>query len=427
MVDFGALPPEINSARMYAGPGSASLVAAAQMWDSVASDLFSAASAFQSVVWGLTVGSWIGSSAGLMVAAASPYVAWMSVTAGQAELTAAQVRVAAAAYETAYGLTVPPPVIAENRAELMILIATNLLGQNTPAIAVNEAEYGTQLTELGVPIAPSTYYDHINREPSRRELRDGELKEHISRVHAANYGVYGARKVWLTLNREGIEVARCTVERLMTKLGLSGTTRGKARRTTIADPATARPADLVQRRFGPPAPNRLWVADLTYVSTWAGFAYVAFVTDAYARRILGWRVASTMATSMVLDAIEQAIWTRQQEGVLDLKDVIHHTDRGSQYTSIRFSERLAEAGIQPSVGAVGSSYDNALAETINGLYKTELIKPGKPWRSIEDVELATARWVDWFNHRRLYQYCGDVPPVELEAAYYAQRQRPAAG
>ncbi|CRH16664.1 putative transposase for insertion sequence element IS986/IS6110 [Mycobacterium tuberculosis] len=187
------------------------------------------------------------------------------------------------------------------------------------------------------------------------------------------------------------------------------------------------PADLVQRRFGPPAPNRLWVADLTYVSTWAGFAYVAFVTDAYARRILGWRVASTMATSMVLDAIEQAIWTRQQEGVLDLKDVIHHTDRGSQYTSIRFSERLAEAGIQPSVGAVGSSYDNALAETINGLYKTELIKPGKPWRSIEDVELATARWVDWFNHRRLYQYCGDVPPVELEAAYYAQRQRPAAG
>ncbi|KCB13443.1 transposase, partial [Mycobacterium tuberculosis TKK-01-0093] len=257
----------------------------------------------------------------------------------------------------------------------------------------------TQLTELGVPIAPSTYYDHINREPSRRELRDGELKEHISRVHAANYGVYGARKVWLTLNREGIEVARCTVERLMTKLGLSGTTRGKARRTTIADPATARPADLVQRRFGPPAPNRLWVADLTYVSTWAGFAYVAFVTDAYARRILGWRVASTMATSMVLDAIEQAIWTRQQEGVLDLKDVIHHTDRGSQYTSIRFSERLAEAGIQPSVGAVGSSYDNALAETINGLYKTELIKPGKPWRSIEDVELATARWVDWFNHR----------------------------
>jgi putative transposase len=166
--------------------------------------------------------------------------------------------------------------------------------------------------------------------PSRRALRDEELKEHITRVHVANYDVYGARNVWLALNREGIEVARCTVERLMAELGLSGTTRGKARRTTIADPAATRPADLVGRRFGPPAPNRLWVADLTYVSTWSGFAYVAFVTDAYARRILGWRVASTMATSMVLDAIEQAIWTRQQQGVLNFKDVVHHTDRGSQ-------------------------------------------------------------------------------------------------
>ena len=181
-----------------------------------------------------------------------------------------------------------------------------------------------------MPIAPSTYYDQARRTPSRRELREDELKEHIRGVHAANYGVYGARKVWLALNREGIPVARCTVERLMTELGLSGTTRGKARRTTIADPAAARPADLVGRRFGPPAPNRLWVADLTYVPTWSGLAYVAFVVDAYARRILRWRVASTMATSMVLDAIEQAIWTRQQEGVLDLKDVVHHTDRRSQ-------------------------------------------------------------------------------------------------
>jgi putative transposase len=265
---------------------------------------------------------------------------------------------------------------------------------------------------LGVPIAPSTYYEQLNREPSRRQMRDEELKPEIARVHAANYGVYGARKVWLALNREGIAVARCTVERLMTQLGLTGAVRGKAKRTTIADPA---------------APNRLWVADLTYVSTWSGFAYVAFVIDAYARRILGWRVAATMATSMVLDAIEHAIWTRQQDGIFDLKDVIHHTDRGSQYTSIRFTERLAEAGIQPSVGAAGSSYDNALAETINGLYKTELIKPRKPWRTIEEVELATAEWVDWFNHRRLYEYCGDVPPVDLEAAYYAQRRRPAAG
>ena len=179
-------------------------------------------------------------------------------------------------------------------------------------------------------IAPSTYYDHINRQPSRRQVRDEALKAEIARVHAANYGVYGARKMWLALHREGIAVARCTVERLMAELGLSGAVRGKTRRTTIADPTAARPADLVQRQFAPPAPNRLWVADLTYVSTWSGFAYVAFVVDAYARRILGWRVAATMATSMVLDAIEQAIWTRQQEGILDLKDVVHHTDRGSQ-------------------------------------------------------------------------------------------------
>ena len=278
-----------------------------------------------------------------------------------------------------------------------------------------------------MPIAPSTFYDQVNREPSGRQVRDEVLKSEITRVHAANYGVYGARKVWLALNREGIEVARCTVERLMAELGLTGAIRGKIKRTTIADPAAARPADLVQRQFAPPAPNRLWVADLTYVSTWSGFAYVAFVVDAYARRILGWRVASTMTTAMVLDGIEQAIWTRQREGVFDFKDVVHHTDRGSQYTSIRFSERLAEAGIQPSVGAVGSSYDNALAETINGLYKTELIKPRKPWRTIEEVELATAEWVDWFNHHRLYEYCGDIPPVDLEIAYYAQYQRPAAG
>lgn len=283
------------------------------------------------------------------------------------------------------------------------------------------------LTELGVQIAPSTYYDQVKREPSRREVRDAELKEHIGRIHAANYRVYGARKVWLALNRKGVAVARCTVERLMAELGLTGAVRGKARRTTIADPTAPRPADLVDRHFAPPAPNRLWVADLTYVSTWSGFAYVAFVTDAYARRILGWRVAATMTTAMVLDSIEQAIWTRQREGIFDLKDVVHHTDRGSQYTSIRFTERLAEAGIQPSVGAVGSSYDNALAETINGLYKTELIKPAKPWRTIEEVELATAEWVDWFNHRRLYEYCGDIPPVDLEAAYYAQHRRPAAG
>lgn len=278
-----------------------------------------------------------------------------------------------------------------------------------------------------MPIAPSTYYEQVAREPSRRQLRDGELSEHIQRVYAANYGVYGARKVWLALNREGVAVARCTVERLMTQLGLAGAVRGRARRTTIADSAAVRPADLVSRQFAPPAPNRLWVADLTYVSTWSGFAYVAFVIDAYARRILGWRVAATMATTMVLDSIEQAIWTRTQEGVLEFNDVVHHSDRGSQYTSIRLTERLAGAGIQPSVGAVGSSYDNALAETIIGLYKTELIHRGKPWRTVEDVEMATARWVDWFNNQRIYQHCGDIPPAELESAHYAQRRAVAIG
>jgi putative transposase len=200
----------------------------------------------------------------------------------------------------------------------------------------------TQLTALGVPIAPSTYYDQVNREPSRRQLRDEELKAHIRRIHTANYGVYGARKVWLALNREGIGVARCTVGRLMAELGLTGATRGRVRKTTIADPASARPADLVQRQFGPPAPNRLWVADLTYVSTWSGCAYVAFVVDAYARRILGWRVAATMATSMVLDSIEQAIWTRQQEGVMDLKDVVHHTD----YAEVCVKPRVCGDGLR---------------------------------------------------------------------------------
>lgn len=277
-----------------------------------------------------------------------------------------------------------------------------------------------------MPIAPSTYYDKLNREPSCRQRRDEELKERIRRVHAANRDVYGARKVWLALNREGIAVARCTVERLMAELGLAGVVRGKVKKTTIADPGAVRPKDLVGRKFAPLAPNRLWVADMTYVSTWSGFAYVAFVVDAYARRILGWRVAATMATCVVLDAIEQAIWLRQREGVFSFKDVVHHTDRGSQYTSIRFTERLAEAGIQPSVGAVGSSYDNALAETINGLYKTEVIVPGKPWRTVEEVELATAEWVRWFNHDRLYEFCGDIPPAELETAYYARHQRPAA-
>ena len=270
------------------------------------------------------------------------------------------------------------------------------------------------LTEHGIKIAPSTYYEHRNRTLTKAEVRDAELKIEITRVHEANYGVYGARKVWLQLNREGDAVARCTVARLMADLGLQGARRGVVRRTTIPDLTADRPGDLVARQFAPTASDALWVADITYVSTWAGWCYVALVIDAYARRILGWRSGSTMTTQLVLDAVEQAIWTRQRENHGDLSGLIHHNDRGSQYTSLRFGERLADAGITPSVGAVGSSYDNALAETINGLYKTELIKPRGPWRTIEQVELATAEWVDWYNHRRLYQFCGDIPPVEME-------------
>ncbi len=277
------------------------------------------------------------------------------------------------------------------------------------------------LSEHGCKIAPSTYYEHVDKVPTRREQRDQVLLGHIRRVRAENYSVYGARKVWLQLNREGIVVARCTVERLMSADGLQGAVRGKVKRTTIADPAAERARDLVGRVFTPAAPDTLWVADMTYVSTWSGWVYVAFVVDAFARRILGWRAGTSMSTQLVLDALEQAVWTRQRT-CCDLSSVVAHTDRGSQYTSIRYTERLAQAGIAASVGTTGDSYDNALAETINGLYKTELIKPREPWRIVDQVEIATAEWVDCFNFRRLYQYCGDIPPAELENTYYAQNR-----
>jgi putative transposase len=278
------------------------------------------------------------------------------------------------------------------------------------------------LSEHGLKIAPSTYYEHVHRLPTGRDRRDAMLINEIRRVHAANYGVYGARKVWLVLNREGVAVARCTIERLMRQEGLAGAVRGKVKRTTIADPAGPRARDLVRRDFAPLAPDRLWVADITYVSTWSGWGYVAFVVDAFARRIIGWRCGPSMSTQLVLDALEQAVWTRQRQG-RPLHSVVAHTDRGSQYTAIRYTERLTEAKIAASVGSVGSSYDNALAETINGLYKTELIKPRGPWRTLDAVEIATAEWVDWFNHRRLYEYCGDIPPADLETAYYARHHR----
>ena len=232
-----------------------------------------------------------------------------------------------------------------------------------------------------------------------------------------NFDVYGARKVWRQLHREAFTVARCTVERLMHSLGLQGVIRGARCRTTIADDRADRPSDLVNRQFHATRPNQLWVADFTYVATWIGFVYVAFVVDVFARRIVGWRVARSMQTDLVLDALEQALYSRR-----DTQGLVHHSDRGSQYLSIRYSERLAEAGIEPSVGSIGDSYDNALAETIIGLYKTEVIHRRGPWRCLDAVEYATLEWVDWFNHRRLLEPIGNIPPVELEMAYYRQQE-----
>ena len=273
-----------------------------------------------------------------------------------------------------------------------------------------------------LPIAPSTYYVHAARraDPSRasaRQRRDAALCVEIRRVWDENFQVYGVRKIWRQLGREGIAVARCTVARLMRQMGLQGIVRGKAVRTTISDKAAPCPLDRVNRNFRAPAPNRLWVSDFTYVATWPGFVYVAFVIDAYARRIVGWRVSRSARADFVLDALEQALHERrpiQQDGL------VHHSDRGVQYLSIKYTERLAEADIAPSVGSVGDSYDNALAETVIGLFKTEVIHRRGPWRGIEAVEFATLEWVDWFNHRRLLEPIGNIPPAEAENRYYAK-------
>jgi putative transposase len=278
-----------------------------------------------------------------------------------------------------------------------------------------------------LPIALSTYHAHVAKrvDPSRlsaRDRRDAALKEEVRRVFEANFRVYGVRKVWRQLQREGFDVARCTVARLMRAMGLEGIIRGKPIRTTVSDKAAPCPLDHVNRQFHAPAPNMLWVSDFTYVATWTGFVYVAFVIDTYARRIVGWRVSRTAHASFVLDALEQALHDRRpvQGGRL-----VHHSDRGSQYVSIRYTERLAEAGVAPSVGSVGDSYDNALAETINGLYKAEVIHRRGPWRSCEAVEFATLEWVDWFNNRRLLEPIGNIPPAEAEERYYARLDEPA--
>ena len=278
-----------------------------------------------------------------------------------------------------------------------------------------------------LPIAPSTYHEHVaqRHDPSRLSARATKgltLKPEISRVFKENFEVYGVRKVWRQMAREGFDSTRCTVERLMREMGLRGVIRGKPLRTTISDKAAPCPLDHVNRQFHAPAPNRLWVSDFTYVSTWSGFVYVAFVIDVHARYIVGWRVSRTAHAGFVLDALEQAIHDRRPAHHGGL---VHHSDRGSQYLSIKYTERLAEAGIEPSGGSIGDSYDNALAETINGLYKAEVIHRRGPWRTFEAVEFATLEWIDWFNRRRLLEPIGNIPPAEAEEKYYAMMDKPA--
>ena len=285
-------------------------------------------------------------------------------------------------------------------------------------------EYGVEPICAVLPIAPSTYYRHKAREadptlhPARAQ-RDEELRVEIQRVWKENFQVYGVRKIWRQLNREGHTVARCTVARLMRELGLFGAVRGRRFKTTVAADVAERPMDLVERDFTAERPNRLWVSDFTYVATWRGFVYVAFVIDTFSRRIVGWRVSSSLRTELALDALEQAICEREEARADRL---VHHSDRGSQYLSIRYTERLAEAGIEPSVGSRGDSYDNALAESVIGLFKTEVIRQRGPWRGLEDVEFATLEWVWWFNHHRLLEPLGYVPPVEYEEAFYRRQE-----
>ena len=287
-------------------------------------------------------------------------------------------------------------------------------------IAAHKGRWGVEPICRALQVAPSTYYAATSRPPPERARRDGVLAQLIRSVWEESRGVYGAAKVWAQLKREGVRVARCTVERLMRALGLRGVVRGKpAVRTTAGDAASDRPADLVARRFRAEAPNRLWVADLTYVKTHSGWVYVAFVVDVFSRFVVGWQAARSLAADLALDALEMALWARRAKR---LPGLVHHSDRGGQYLAIRYTERLAEAGIAASVGSRGDSYDNALAESFHGLYKAELIRHRGPWRGLDDVEHATLEYVDWFNHRRLHGELGMIPPAEFEAAYYHHAQ-----
>jgi putative transposase len=290
----------------------------------------------------------------------------------------------------------------------------------TRFIDTHREEFGVEPICTILQVAPSTYYAATRRPPSARALGDAQLKVEIRRVWDANYQVYGARKIWRQLGREGIAVGRDRVARLMGELGIRGVVRGTPRRTTTPDPSDQRPTDLVNRQFTAPAPNRLWVADLTYVATRAGFCYTAFIIDAYSRAIVGWRVARTLRASLALDALEMAIWARQAAG---LDELVHHSDRGVQYLSVRYTQRLADQGAVGSVGSKGDSFDNALAEAVNGLYKAELIGPRGPWRTATQVELATLAWVQWWNQHRLHGAINDIPPAEHEARYYREHRQ----
>jgi putative transposase len=273
------------------------------------------------------------------------------------------------------------------------------------------------LTEFGVKIAPSTYYAALRRPKSQRLMRDEELMPEIMRVYKENYEVYGADKIWHELNRDGIEVGRGRVERLMRQLGVAGALRGKTVRTTVSDKDGVRAKDLVKRRFVAGAPNRLWVSDFTHVSTWAGTCYVALTVDVFSRKIVGWKVSMSKETDLVLDAIEMGLKSRSYRHVDGEDKLVHHSDAGSQYTSFRFTQHLVDTGIDASIGTVGDALDNALVESTIGLYKTELIKPRGPWHNKREVEIATAEWVEWYNNRRLHGACGYRPPAEFEALY----------
>jgi putative transposase len=288
----------------------------------------------------------------------------------------------------------------------------------------HRAVFGVEPICTVLQVAPSTYYAVKAREaaPSARALRDRELLVQVERAHIESRGLYGARKVWWQLQAEGVPVARCTVERLMRQAGLAGVVRGKAWRTTIPGADGDRPADLVERDFTASGPNRLWVADFTYVATWSGVVYVAFVIDAFSRRIVGWKADTTMRTSLVLDTLEMALWTRERAGLPAGAGLIHHHDNGSQYLSFAFTQRLIEAGVDASVGSVGDAYDNALAESTIGLFKTEKIRREGPWKTLSDVELATLEWVDWFNSARLHSACGRLSPAQFEARHLESLQ-----